>query len=144
LLLHVERPTLAGLSAHRLGLEGIAVRFISELGYTVKVGQEEAHQKWVIEDEERIGQAAPAGWKYVGTFATVQSSEKQAGAYRVLFELDSYGALDASAAAAKDTASDWHKVNMEVSKFFDFDWNAPHSNELLKNVVDATIWDPNT
>jgi hypothetical protein len=120
------------------------MKFIQMGGYTVKVGQEEAHQKWLIENEERIRKAAPPGCKYIGTFVEIFSSEKAAGAYRVVFELDSYGAMDTVAATAKDPSSDWHKINMEVSKFFDFDWNLPRSNELLKNVVEATIWDPKT
>ncbi len=120
------------------------MKFIQMSGYTVKGGQEEAHQKWLIENEERIRKAAPPGWKYIGTFAAVLSSEKGAGAYRVLWELDSYGAMDVSAATAKDPDSDWLKLGLEQSKFVDPDWNLPHSNELLKNVVEATIWDPKT
>lgn len=120
------------------------MKFIQVIGYTVKAGQEEAHQKWLIQNEERLRKAAPPGTKYIGTFAAVFSSEKAAGGYRALFELDSYGALDAGAAAAKDPDSDWHKLSMEVSKFGETDWTLPYSNELLKNVVEATIWDPMT
>jgi hypothetical protein len=29
------------------------MKFIQEFGYTVKVGQEEAHQEWLIENDER-------------------------------------------------------------------------------------------
>jgi hypothetical protein len=120
------------------------VKFIQEFGYTVKIGQEEAHQKWVIENDERLRKAAPPGTKYIGTFVAVFSTDKQAGGYRYLVELDSYGALDAGAATAKDPNSDWFRLGLEVSAFIDTDWNMPWSNELLKNVVDATIWDPKT
>jgi hypothetical protein len=124
--------------------EGRRVRFIQEFGYTVKIGQEEAHQKWVIENDERLRKAAPPGTKYIGTFVAVFSTDKQAGGYRFLMELDSYGALDAGAAAAKDPNSEWTRLGLESSQFTDTDWNKPWSNELLKNVVDATIWDPKT
>lgn len=120
------------------------MKFIQEFGYSVKVGQEEAHQTWVIENDERLRKAAPPGSKYIGTFITVFSSEKRAGGYRVLMELDSYGAMDANAAASKDPKSKWNKLLIESSKFIDTDWNLPWSNALLKNVVDATIWDPKT
>lgn len=120
------------------------MRFIQQFGYTVKVGQEEAHQKWVIEHDEALRKAAPPGSKYIGTFVAVYSSEKHAGGYRVLVELDSYGAMDAGAAAFKDPKSEWNKLLLESSKFVETDWNLPWSNELLKNVVHATIWDPKT
>ena len=120
------------------------MKFIQEFGYTVKVGQEEAHQKWVLENDERLRKAAPPGSKYIGTFIAVYSSEKHAGGYRVLLELDSYGALDVGAATTKDPNSEWSKLVVESSKLTDTDWNMPWSNELLKNVVDATIWDPKT
>jgi hypothetical protein len=29
---------------------GIDMRFIQEFGFTVKVGQDEAHQKWMLEN----------------------------------------------------------------------------------------------
>jgi hypothetical protein len=120
------------------------MKFIQEFGYTVKVGQEEAHQKWLIENDERLRKAAPAGSTYAGTFVTVYSTEKHAGGYRFLMELDSYGAMDAGAATMKDAESDWNKLLSEQSKFIETDCNLPWSNGLLKNVVDATIWDPKT
>jgi hypothetical protein len=50
--------------------------------------------------------------------------------------------MDAGAAAAKDAKSDWGKLFREGSQFIDFDLAAPWSNGLMKDVVDATIWDP--
>ena len=118
------------------------MRFIQQFGYTVKVGQDEAHQKWVIENDAKLRAAAPPGSKYIGTFSVIFSSEKNAGSYLVLMELDSYGAMDAGAAAMKDANGDWGKLIRESTKFIDVDLAAPWSNWLLKDVVDATIWDP--
>jgi hypothetical protein len=118
------------------------MRFIQEFGYTVRVGQEEAHQKWLIENDERLRAAAPPGSKYIGTFAVVFTSEKQSGLYRFLMELDSYAALDAGAAAAKDPESEWGRLSREASQFGDYDLNAPWSNTLMKDVVDVTVFDP--
>jgi hypothetical protein len=118
------------------------MRFIQEFGYTVKVGQDEAHQKWIIKNDAALRAAAPKGSRYLGTFSVVYSSEKQAGGYKLLMELDSYGAMDAGAAAAKDVKHPWAKLIREASQFIDFDLAAPWSNGLMKDVVDATIWDP--
>jgi hypothetical protein len=118
------------------------MRFIQEFGYTVKVGQDEAHQRWLIEHDAQLRAACPTGTRYIGTFSAVFSSEKQAGGYRALFELDSYGALDASAAATKDASSDFGRLMREVSQFLDVSVTAPWSHELFKDVIDATIWDP--
>jgi hypothetical protein len=118
------------------------MRFIQQFGYTVKVGKDEAHQQWLIDNDERMRAACPPGSKYIGTFTVVYSSEKQAGSYMALFELDSYGAMDASAAANKDPNNEFGKLLREASQFFDFDLNAPWSNGLWKDVIDATIWDP--
>jgi hypothetical protein len=118
------------------------MRFIQEFGYTVKVGKDEAHQQWLIDNDERLRKAMPPGSKYIGTFSVVYSSEKQAGSYISLFELDSYAAMDVSSAANKDPDSEFGKLLRDVSQFFDFDLNAPWSNGLWKDVMDATIWDP--
>jgi hypothetical protein len=118
------------------------MRFIQEFGYTVKVGQDEAHQRWLTENDAAMKAASPAGSTYMGTFAVVVSSEKQAGFYRQLIGLDSYAALDTIAAAAKDPNSDFGRLARDWSQFLDTDLAAPWSNTLLKDVLDATIWDP--
>ena len=118
------------------------MRFIQEFGYTVKIGQEEAHQRWLAENEEKLAQAHPEGARYLGTFATVFTTDKQAGGYRSFVELDSYAVMDRLAAAAKDGSSEFGRLNREWSAFGDWDLNAPWSQGLYKAVVDATIWDP--
>ena len=40
--------------------------------------------------------------RFLGTFITVFTSEKQSGFYKTYLELDSYGAQDRLAAATKD------------------------------------------
>jgi hypothetical protein len=118
------------------------MRLIQEFGYTVKVGQDEAHQRWITENDAAIKASTPAGTTYMGTFTVVVSSEKQAGSYKQLFGLDSYGAMDTNAAAAKDANSDFGRLIRDWSQFLDTDLAAPWSNTILKDVLDATIWDP--
>ena len=120
------------------------MRFIEEFGFTVKVGEEEAHQQWFVENEEAFARAHPAGTRYIGTFAVVFTTDKQSGNYRTFIELDSYAAMDTLAAAGKDSDSDFGKMLRDLSRFGDYDLNAPWSQGLYKSVVDATLWDPNT
>lgn len=117
------------------------MRFIQEFGYTVKVGEEEAHQHWLAENEESLARAHPEGTRYLGTFVTVFSTDKQGGSYRVLLELDSYAAMDRLAAAGKDGSGEFGRLVRESSRFADTDLSAPWSQGLYKAVVDATIWD---
>ena len=115
---------------------------IQEFGYSVKVGQEEAHQRWLEKNEKRLAAAHPPGTRYIGTYVVVFSTDKQAGTYRSLVELDSYGAIDRIAAATKDPKSKLGKLMREWSAFGDYDVNAGWSNGLYRSVADATIWDP--
>jgi hypothetical protein len=117
------------------------MRFIQEYGYTVKVGMDEAHQRWLIENDAALKASMPQGTTYIGTFAVIFSSEKTAGSYKALFGLDSYGAMDVSAAANKDPNSAYARLVGDISQFFDLDHAAGWSNGLLKDVLDATIWD---
>jgi hypothetical protein len=118
------------------------MRFISEVGFTIETGKEEAHQRWLTENEDRLAKSYPDGTRYLGTFSVVYSSEKESGFYRSFVELDSYAALDRLAAAAKDASSEFGKLQREWTSFGDWDLSAPWSNGLYKAVVDATIWDP--
>ena len=108
------------------------------------MGQEEAHQKWLLDNNQALAKAMPDGTRYIGTFAVVFSSEKNAGWYRTLIELDSYGAMDKLAALNKDPNSEYGRLLRESAQFGDSDLAAPWSNALLKDVIDATIWDPQT
>jgi hypothetical protein len=118
------------------------MRLIQEFGYTVKVGSDEAHQQWLVDNDAALKASAPPGSTYIGTFAVVLSTEKQAGSYKTLIGLDSYGAMDAAAASSKDPDDPNARLLREWSQFFDLDLAAPWSNTLLKDVLDATIWDP--
>jgi hypothetical protein len=75
-------PRAQEVHDHALHFEG---------GYSVKLGQEEAHQRWLEANEAALAASMPEGCKYLGTFVTVLSSEKRAGFYKTYFELDSYG-----------------------------------------------------
>jgi hypothetical protein len=120
------------------------MRFIQEFGFTVKVGQEEAFQKWLRKNEDGFAKAHPKGTRYLGTYVVVMSSEKQAGNYRFLVEFDNYGDMDRSAAEMGDPKSEFRRLIYESSQFADVSLEAPWSQSLYKKVVDASIVDPKT
>ncbi len=120
------------------------MRFIQEYGFSIKIGMEEEYQAWLRENEPVFASSMPDGVKYLGTFSTVYSSEKNAGWYKAYLELDSYGAQDRMAEAAGDANSPIGRLLREQTRFFDIGWNVPWSNGLYKAVVDTTLWDPET
>ena len=117
------------------------MRFIQETGFSVRVGHEEAFQRWLVANEARIASTYPEGTEYLGIYGTVFTSEKKAGGYRVLERLGSYADLDRLSALAKDETTEFAKVWREFTHFMDPDPHADWSQVLLKNVFDATIWD---
>lgn len=118
------------------------MRFIAESGFTVRIGKQEAYQKWLAENEAKIAAAHPPGTKYLGTFGVIFSSEKAAGSYRSFQELDSYAALDTIAAVVRDETSDLGRLAREESQFIDPGPGAQWSNGLFKLVTDTTLFDP--
>jgi hypothetical protein len=117
------------------------MRFIEIQGFSVRLDKAIEFQKWVVDNQERITRAYPKGSEFGGIYAAVYSSDKAAGDFYWLDILDSYGALDLSAAASKDPTSEIAKVTAEFLGFVDPDRNAGWSHHLLKSVVDATVFD---
>ena len=117
------------------------MRFIAEFGFNVRVGRDEAFQRWLAANEERMARTYPEGTEYLGTYATVFTSEKTAGEYRVLERLSSYADLDRLAALGKDDTTEYAKVWREFTQFFDPDPHADWCKVLLKGAVEATGWD---
>jgi hypothetical protein len=114
--------------------------FIAEFGFDVKQGKARDFQEWLSENESKLAQACPSGVEYIGTYAVIYTSEKEAGAYRQLFRMDSYGAQDTLAAAMKDEGGTFAKLFEETSQFVDLDREANWSSGLYKAVTDTSIW----
>jgi len=117
------------------------MRFIQETGFSVLVGHEEACQRWLAANEERIARNYPAGTEYLGTYIAVYTSEKTAGGYRILERLSSYADIDKLAAMQKDGNSEYAKAMREFLQFMDPDPHADWSRVLLKGATDASIMD---
>ena len=65
------------------------MRFIQESGFSVRVGQAEAFQRWLAANERGSARTHP-GPEYLGTYVAVFTSEKTAGEYRFLERLSHY------------------------------------------------------
>lgn len=114
---------------------------IEEFGFTVSEGQEEAFQEWLRRHEEELRQSAPPGVRYLGTYGVAFSSEKQAGGYRLLLELDSYAAIDTFSEAMKDADGDFGRLVREHASFSAFDPTLPWSQSLYRSLVDMAVFD---
>jgi hypothetical protein len=116
------------------------MRFIDEIGFSLKPGQEQAFQQWLVKNEDALAKAYPKGSKYLGTFVVIYNAEKAGGDWRTLVEVDSYGTLDKVAAAGKDPKNELSRLTQEAVNFFDASPLAPQGRSLMKAVADATVF----
>jgi hypothetical protein len=114
---------------------------IFEQGFNVKRGREEEFQKWTTENDAALKGAVPDGVEYLGTYIVSLTSEKHTGEYRVLWRIDSYGALDTMEEAARDEESDWGRLNREVTDFLDLPIGFEGSFTVLRPLIGALVWD---
>lgn len=114
---------------------------ISEQGFNIKRGKEEAFQKWTAENDAALKKSVPQGVEYLGTYVVAMSSEKQAGEYRFLLRLDSFATFDASHEAVRDEKSEWGRLNREVTKFMDLPIGGEFSFSIYRPLIEAVMWD---
>ncbi len=113
--------------------------FLNISGFSVKSGKNREFQEWVRANSSALAKAAPKGIELVGIYASIFSSEKHSGSYKIVMRMDSYGAMDRFAAAAGDN-SDFARLLDELGSFSDLRLGTDYSGELLKSVADVTIW----
>lgn len=113
--------------------------FLVMNGFDVRPGQNEEFQQWVRQNVEALSNNAPEGIELLGIYSAIFSSEKHSGQYRTVWRMDSYGAMDKFAAAAGEDSA-FARLLEEMGSFGDVRIGADFSNELLKSVVDITIW----
>jgi antibiotic biosynthesis monooxygenase (ABM) superfamily enzyme len=119
----------------------VEMALISEQGFNIKRGKEEAFQKWITDNDAAIKKSTPPGIEYLGTYVVTMTSEKQAGEYRVLLRLDSFATFDASHEAARDEKSEWGRLNRELTKFMDIPIGGEFSFSIYRPLIDAVMWD---
>ena len=113
--------------------------FLNVNGFNVPPGKNQEFQAWVRANSAALAKAMPKGIELVGIYASMFSSEKHSGDYKIVMRLDSYGALDRMAADL-DENSEGARLIGELWKFSDVRLGADYSSELLKSVADITIW----
>jgi len=105
----------------------------------IKPGKSYEFQEWVQANSAALSDNSPSGIELVGIYSTMFSSEKQAGDYRLVWRLDSYGAMDRFAAAVPENPELGRLLN-ELDSFTDHRLGTGSSNGLFKSVADITIW----
>jgi len=112
--------------------------FLNVWGFCVPPGKNLELQAWVRANSAAIAQAMPEGIGLIGIYATMFSSEKHSGDYKVVWRLDSYGAMDRFTAAMGEN-TELARLMDELGNFCDVRLGADYSDELLKSVADITI-----
>ena len=113
--------------------------FLAITGFDVKPGKSRELQEWARANSAALSANAPDGIELVGIYAAMFSSEKQTGHYRIIWRMDSYGAMDRFAAAVPGNP-ELARLMDELDSFTDYRLGTGSSNELLKSVADTTIW----
>ena len=113
--------------------------FLHISGFDVPPGKSREFQEWVQANSAALSNHAPDGIELVGAYASMFSSEKQTGHIKMVWRLDSYGAMDRFAAAIRDD-EELARLLDEFGSFHDVRLGAGESVELLKSVSDITIW----
>ncbi len=118
------------------------MEFLNIGGFDIPPGKNREFQAWVRENFDAFAAAMPEGNQLVGIYASIFSSEKESGSYKIVVRLDNYGAMDTFASAAGKNPQ-LARLLEEFSSFGDVRLGANFSNELLKSVSDITIWADN-
>lgn len=113
--------------------------FLNVCGFTVPPGKNLEFQAWVRANAAALDKAAPEGIALVGIYTSIFTSEKHSGDYRIIWRFDSYGAMDRFTTAMGENP-ELARLMEELGNFFDVRIGVDHSDELLKSVLDVTIW----
>lgn len=113
------------------------MEFLQVYGYEIKAGKAGEYQQRLNDSEDAWKAAMPEGTQYVGTYASIYSSEKDAGSFFTVYRLDSYAALDRL--AAEQQSGELGRIVGDLMSFVDTDNNAGQSGFLLKSMTDVTI-----
>jgi hypothetical protein len=120
--------------------EGVAVNFLIQNGFDIRKDREAEFQPWLADNEAGIAEACPEGVEYVGTFANIFGDDDHVGAYRSVWLMDSYAAMDRFSAAIKEGGTFALLMN-ELGRFaMDRQDGGSQSADLSRRVTDAAIW----
>lgn len=112
--------------------------FLYTVGFDVEPSKEVDFQKWVQENLATWSNAMPDGIKMVGIYSDIFSSEKGSGRYKIVLQLDSYGAMDKL--GNQEVSPTFTRLINEFNDFHDVRMGAGESSSLMKSVADIVIW----
>lgn len=116
------------------------MNFIVQNGFDIKQGKEAAFGPWLAENEPRLAESCPEGVEYLGTFANIFGNDDRVGAYRSLWLMDSYGAMDRFSGAIKEGGA-FADLMDELGRFaMDRQDGGVMSADLSRRVTDAAIF----
>lgn len=116
------------------------MNFMIQAGFDVKKEREAGFQPWLAENESKLAEACPEGVTYLGTFANIFGSDERVGAYRTVWGMDSYAAMDAFSNAIKQGGT-FAELMDDLGQFtLDRQHGGILSGDLSRRVTDAAIW----
>ena len=90
--------------------------FLIQNGFDIRKDREAEFQPWLADNEAGIAEACPEGVEYVGTFVNIFGGDDHVGAYRSVWLMDSYGAMDRFSSAIKEGGTFAELMN-ELGRF---------------------------
>ena len=108
-------------------------------GFNVLPGKTQEFQAWVRANSAALAEHSPEGTELVGIYATVISSEKHSGNTKIIWRLDSFGAMDRFKTAMGEDP-ELARLLDELGDFGDVRIGADYSEELLKSFADIAFW----
>jgi hypothetical protein len=115
------------------------VDILSVEGFNVLPGKTQEFQDWVRANSDALAEHSPDGTELVGIYATVISSEKHSGNTKIIWRLDSFGAMDRFRAAMEGDP-ELARLLDELGAFGDVRIGADYSEELLKSFAEIAFW----
>ena len=113
--------------------------FIAQMGGDLAKGKTREFVEWLNANEKEFANAHPEGAKYLGTYFSIYSSEKEGGSVHTFIEMENYGTQDALAAEGNNPDSLYSKLLNEVVEYFDQD-SSNWTQALYKRATAATLY----
>jgi hypothetical protein len=116
------------------------MNFMIQAGFDIKKDKEAEFQPWLAENEAKLAAACPEGVQYMGTYANIFGSDDRVGAYRTVWGMNSYAAMDAFSSAIKEGGTFAELMDALGHFTLDRQDGGVLSGELSRRVTDAAIW----
>ena len=115
--------------------------YLYQGGFCILVGKYDEFAKWCKSNCQELKKACPTGIEFVGIYMVRQTSEKEAGDYRIVWRLENYASLDTFHVATKP-AGQLHQLLTELGSFSDraANWSQIMMQDM-ENVVSGLFYD---